>query len=124
MNKPLNLKQLVQIVPLEEKIKQQVLEQEDNLTAGQKYKISKICWRLLETIFITRVKQKKQEMIKEIAAGTASYEKEDFKRIEDEVLADILIKLDEVKSQEELAEIKNKIKLTIQSKQKASSLSR
>jgi len=112
MNKPLTLKQLIQIVPLDEKVKQSVLNEEERLTADQKYKISKTCWRLLSTIFISRIKNKKEEMIKKISQGE-EFNKEDFKRIEDEVLADILIKLDEVKSEEEIKTVKKQIEKTI-----------
>lgn len=116
MATPLTLKQLVQIVPLEEKIKQRVLNEEEKLTADQKYQISKICWTLLSTIFEARVRQKTQEMLREMAEGIKNYEHQDFRRAEDEVLANILIKLDEVKSGKKLADIKTQLKESIKEK--------
>ncbi|GAF99901.1 unnamed protein product [marine sediment metagenome] len=117
MDQPLSLKQLVQIVPVEEKIKQQVFSEEDRLTADQKYRISKLCWALLSTIFEERMRQKSQAMLKEMAEEGKEYEQEDFRRLEDEVMADLLIKLDEVKSQKELSEIKSQLKASITEKQ-------
>ena len=75
---------------------------------------------LLSTIFKKRVRQKTQEMLKDMAEGVRNYEHEDFKRIEDEVLADLLIKLDEVKSQKELSEIKTQLRTSIAGKQQKS----
>ncbi len=117
MDQPLTLKQLVQIVPLDEKIKERAINEEKELGSEQKYEISKICWALLSTIFEERMRQKTQEMLKDMADGVKEYEPEDFKKIEDEVLADILIQLDSVKSEKELADIKSQIKATISKKQ-------
>jgi hypothetical protein len=118
MDEPLTLKQLVQITPVDEKIKRQVLEQEPTLTSEQKYEIAKISWALLSTIFEERMRQKSEAMLKEMAEGVKQYEPEDFKRAEDEILAELLIKLDAVKSQKELSEIKSQLQMSIAEKQR------
>lgn len=117
MDEPLTLKQLAQIVPIEKEIKEHILNKEDKLTADQKYQISKICWALLSTIFEERMRQKTQEMLREMAEEGREYDNEDFRRVEDEVIADFLIKLDEVKSEKKLADIKAQLKAGIAEKE-------
>lgn len=113
MDKPLTLKQLVQITAIDQKTKDLVLNKEKSLTAGQKYKISRICWRLLATTFNTRLKTKEEEMLKEMAEGISNYNKKDFQRAEDEVIADFLIKMDNVKTKENMVAVKSQLQKTL-----------
>lgn len=118
MNQPLTFSQLAQIAPLDEKTKAQVLNQEANLSKTQKYEISKLCWDLLSAVFIAKVDQKKEEMLREMAEHGAEYEPEDFQRIEDEIIADLLIKIDGVKTEQQLSGIKSQLKTNIEEKNK------
>jgi len=122
MSSNLTLKQLVKITPVDEKIKKRVIEEEASLTDDQKYRISRICWRLLSLIFKSKLREKREEMFKEMAEGAVEYGQDDFKKLEDEVLADLLIKLDEVKTKKEMAEIKAQVRASIE-KEKQEDLS-
>ena len=108
-NEPLTLKQLVKIVPLDKKTKELVLKKGDSLSPEQKYQIAKICWRLLAAVFLNQLKSKEEKMFWEMARGISNYDKKDFQRVEDEVIADFLIKMDEVKTEEKVKAIKNQL---------------
>lgn len=109
MGSALTLKQLVQIVPIDEKIKEKVFKEEQSLTKTQKYQIAQICWNLLSAIFESRMREKKEKMLKEIADGTYEYTQEDFIRAEDKVIADFLIKLDEAQTEEKVGQVKTEL---------------
>lgn len=108
--KPVSLKQLVTITPLNNKTKQKTLKSLPTLSETGKFKLSQICWKAISLHYQVLVKEKIDQMFKQMAMDEASYEKQDFVNAENEIFNKLLVKIDETQSQEEAETIKAKLK--------------
>jgi hypothetical protein len=112
----LSLKQLVQIVPIDDNTRKKVLEQEDKLTESQKFAISQTCWGLLSVMISNRRQEKFDAMLKEMSEGGIEYQPADFDRAEDEIIAEFLIKIDQLQTTENIAEVKSQLEKNLPQK--------
>jgi len=108
--KPISLKQLIEITPLNNQTKQKTLAALPNLNQDQKLAITRQCWKSISLSYQVKVSAKFDEMFEEMAAGKATYEKQDFQNAENELFNRLLVKIDQVQSQEETEELKSKLK--------------
>jgi hypothetical protein len=108
--KPISLKQLVQIAPLNNKTKQKTLNALSGLNESQKFEIARHCWKSISLSYQVLVKDKFDKMLDEMARGQAVYEKQDFQNAENEIFNKLLLKIDTVQSAEEAEAIKQQLK--------------
>jgi hypothetical protein len=106
----LTLRQLVQISPISDAIKNRVMNEESNLTEEDKFKISQICWQTISVAIQARCEDKFDQMLKETAEGGMVYQKEDFDREEDAIIAEFLIKMDQLQTDQKMDDVKAELK--------------
>lgn len=108
--KPIPLKQLIQISPLDKATKEKALKSLPNLNQRQQFELTKICWDAISLTYQSLVKEKHDQMFDEMSSGKAVYTQKDFKNAEKEIFNKFLVKIDETQSQEEAQAIKAKLK--------------
>lgn len=108
--KPISLKQLVTLTPINNQTKQKALKALPNLTESQKFDLSKTCWNSISLNYQILVKKKFDQMFEEMAAGKTNYTKEDFTNAENEIFNKLLVKIDETQSTEEAEALKAQLK--------------
>jgi hypothetical protein len=108
--KPIPLKQLLDIAPLEKATKEKILNSLPNINERQKFELTKMCWDAISLMFQSQVKTKHDQMFREMKSGESVYNKQDFQSVEKEIFNKFLVKIDETQSQEEAQAIKAKLK--------------
>ena len=108
--KPIPLKQLIQITPIDNKTKEKTIRVLSSLSPQKKLELTKTCWQSISLFFQSLVSQKHQQMLDEMAHGKAIYTKKDFKNAENEIFNKLLVKIDETQSKEEIETLKQQLK--------------
>lgn len=106
----ISLDQLIKITFLDEATKKEALEKLPTLTDDQKNRLEQICWENLQEWFAIKFDEEKEKMITEMALGDDEYKPEDFEIAKDKILTELLTKISEVKTNDELAQVKQELK--------------
>lgn len=105
------IKQLIKAAPFPENVRSQLLEEVDTFSAEKKFETEEACWDLISIQWKNDLRFKTQTAIFEMATGKKNYSKEDFKKIEDEMLDKLIQELNVSGDEEKVAEIKKQLEL-------------
>jgi len=103
------VKQLIQLAPFPQDIKNQLLEKADSFSPEKNFEVEEACWALISQQFQNELRAKMQEAAFATENGGKTYTKEDFKKMEDDMFSELVQKLEASNSEEKLAEIKEKL---------------
>ena len=70
----LSTKEIIKILPLDENLKQELLEKYDTLDPRQKYKIDMVMWKGYYTLFKLKLDENLQKALKKVESGEESGE--------------------------------------------------
>lgn len=102
----LQLNQLIKMANLSADVKKEALESLQKLTERQKIDLSQICWESIVRTFENKARFEYDRMLEEMANGEKNYSPEDFRRIDDKMIAEMLKSIDYENSQVKLSEVK------------------
>lgn len=112
----LTLDQLLKISFLPDDVKKEATQKLSEMTDDQKFRLEQICWENLRDWYLLRVEAEKEKMITEMAQETTTYEPGDFEQTKDRILTELLSKVEEVKTDQQLKEMKKELKSKIHAK--------
>jgi hypothetical protein len=106
----LTLQQLINICFLEDDIKKDAITKLPTMTDDQKSRLEEICWENLNDWFVIRYEEEKNKMLLQMAEKDAEYTPDDFEAVKDKLLTELLTKISEVKTNDELVAVKQQLK--------------
>lgn len=106
----IDLKQLVHITPFPADVKHDLLEKVDSLSEDKRYELTQLCWGAISTEHQNKLQFSFQKAMHEMATGKKTYSKEDFAKMEEVQLSELLRKLDVAENQQEIEEVRQKLK--------------
>lgn len=108
----IDLKRLLQVAPLSDNVKKEILEKADTFSPEKKFEFENLCWSLISQDYQNKLHFALQKATLEMAQGQKKYSQEDFKKIEDDLFSELIQKLNAANSQEQIDEIRKQIAAT------------
>jgi len=106
-------RQLIEIAPFPEDVKKQLLEKADTFSPDKKFEIEETCWALISANYQNTLRFKVQQATLEMAKGEKTYNKEDFDKMENDLLLELTNKLNAAGNQEQIEEIKRQLESSL-----------
>ena len=106
----IDLKSLVRAAPFDDKTRQEILSKFDKLSDDQKFKIQETCWAGLANQYQNRLAHEMNRMILEMAQRKGLYSQKDFTEMQTKLYHDFAEKLRAAGTEEELTEVREKLK--------------
>lgn len=106
-------KQLIEIAPFPEDVRKQLLERVDTFSPDKKFEVEETCWALISANYQNELRFKLQRAAFEMAKGEKTYSKDDFDKMENDLLLELANKLNASGNQEQIEEIKKQLKSSI-----------
>lgn len=110
----LTLDKLIKLANLSENVKQDALANLDKMNEDQKLQFSQICWETIAQHCQNQATFEHDKMVEEMADGKAEYGPDDFARIEDKVLTELLAKIEGLETTEQINTVKEELKEHLQ----------
>lgn len=110
----LSLTQLLQLANLSPEVKKEALVNLDKMSEEQQFQLSQICWETIAQHCQNQAAFEHDKMIGEMANGEAEYGPDDFARIEDKVLTELLAKIEGMETTEQISAVKEELKEHLQ----------
>lgn len=83
-NMKLKTKDLIKILPFEEKFKTELFSEYDNLNPDQKFEIVRLLWDTYDALYELKLEENMQTALLRVENGQESLDKEFYKRIEEQ----------------------------------------
>lgn len=105
------LTSLFKVAPFDEETRKTVLDKlaKNELSDSQKLQFSSLCWEMIAKLYETELALKIQDMMREVAEGTKTYTKSDYKEEEVRLVHRFATELEAANSQESLEEVRKKL---------------
>jgi hypothetical protein len=104
-----SLHQLISVAPFPPDTKNELFSQEETLSSDKKLELEELCWTLISQLYLNELRSKQELAVLEMAKGEKQYTKEDFKKMGDELFADLMKKLEVHGNEEDLAQAREKL---------------
>lgn len=108
----LTVEQLLSVTPLEEETRKRALENLPRMNDTERFELEQICWETLMDQCKIRSRTRFEEAILKVSKGELS-EKIDRKAIEDQVLNELLAKIEGVLSETQILKVKEMLQANI-----------
>lgn len=105
----LTLDQLVKMTNLAPKTKEDATNSIGKMTEDQKFELSQICWENIATQYENKALLERNRMLEEMSLGEKTYGPADFAQIEQKIIVDLLLRLDNTKTEDDIKEIKQSL---------------
>lgn len=107
----INLRILIKIAPIEEKVKADLLAMADKLNDDQRYELSRILWDALADKQSLRTQQTINQILEEVKEGKRNYNINDFTEARAKLSFELSQDMDQAASEEDLEEVRKELKL-------------
>lgn len=105
----LTIPQLLTITPIDEVVKKTALEKLPIMTPDEKFKLEQICWTTIRNVCEVKKRNRLEEEIDK-TAKEGRVEKIDMAAIEDQVLNELLQKIVNIQTEDQIEEVKRMLK--------------
>lgn len=105
----IDLKKLIQVAPFSEDTRGQLLASVGSLSPEKKFELTNMCWAFISQEYQNKLQFALQKATFEMAKGEKSYTQEDFKKIEDDLFAELVARLQAADSSEQIEELRDKL---------------
>ncbi len=103
------LRNLINLIPLDEITKSDLLALELNMTADEKYRLSKICWMILRLIKREEYRDKVMTTLEGIARGTRKYLPREFDSFEKQIIEGLRQRLVLTSTDSQIQDVKKQL---------------
>lgn len=108
----IDLKQLIHVAPFPENVKQEIFAKAPTFSFERKFEFETLAWSLISQEYQNKLQLALQLATLEMAKGEKQYTQEDLKKIEDNLFAELIQKLNAVDNQEQINEVRKQIATT------------
>lgn len=105
----ITVQSLITLAPFEEDIKTELLAKADTFDEGKKLELINMCWGLISQWYQSEIKHRHNLVLLEIAEGKKEYSEEELTKISKDVFSDLMGKLQETATEEDLEEVRDKL---------------
>lgn len=102
-------KQLIQVAPFPEDVKNELLAKVDSFSDAQKFDLEEKCWALISADYKNRLNFEIQKRMHEMAKGDKTYSEEDFKKVEDDLFSELANRLKTTQNQDDINTIRQQL---------------
>ncbi len=106
-------RQLIKFLPIDEKVKMDILAKIDTFTADQNYELSKLCWTVFYELIDMETAYEFKKAILDASEGKRSLQNEMYKKIEEQVFQRFIRDLREEQEADLLEETRQKLQAMI-----------
>lgn len=100
---------LITIAPFDDETRAQIASQEPSLTEDQKLQLTQLAWSLLAQQYRAKLDSKVDDILLEIQEGKRAYNREEFKKAEEELDLEFATKLESSQTTEAIQAVKGEI---------------
>lgn len=105
----ITLKKLITVAPFSEEVKTELLSKVDTLSDAKKFELTDMCWMLISQWYHNEIRARYEIATLEMAEGKKTYTKEELAKIPDQLFDELMNKLKEAATAEEIEEVRGKI---------------
>ena len=100
---------VINLAPFPEEMKKDLIAKEDQMNEDQKFRLVEGAWEAITMIYETKIRKTLDDMMQEMAQGKKTYEPNDFQEAKTKIMYEFAQKLDAVKTEADLVEVKNRL---------------
>ncbi len=113
---PITVKNLIQFLPIDEKVRQQVLAKYDGFSDDQKLAMSKLCWTMFYELLHAQTNYEFKKALLDVKEGKGKLKNTLYKEIEERVYKKMVDDLRKGGQAEAIKEVREKIQKAVQEK--------